>query len=335
VKGKAHEALDVSGSRATTGTELMVPSGQVLEREKTAEVMTIDYTNEPTNGRRQITDGQSTGPRTELGKERSSQNAVKHGIFSKALLLKGESRAEFESLHTDLWEALRPEGRLEELLVDKLASISWRYRRFLLAEAGEIRKQFQELDKQRVEQEDRIADSLYDEDHLILNIQDPDVLKRCLELLAELRRGIQTTGFQQERDTAILEKIYGAGTYSRSRLQHEYTVWFDTARASEEERVREGYATPEQCKQNVLDEIRDEIRRLKNRHKKIASLDSQQNEIELLRRNVPESAWLDRVLRYEASLERAFDRALAQLERLQRQRLGQPVAPRIDVHVSG
>jgi hypothetical protein len=154
-------------------------------------------------------------------------------------------------------------------------------------------------------------------------------------LLAELRRGIQTTGFQQERDTAILEKIYGAGTYSRSRLQHEYTVWFDTARASEEERVREGYATPEQCKQNVLDEIRDEIRRLKNRHKKIASLDSQQNEIELLRRNVPESAWLDRVLRYEASLERAFDRALAQLERLQRQRLGQPVAPRIDVHVSG
>jgi hypothetical protein len=332
VNGKLQGPIDVDGN---LGTELIVSPGQAREYEKTADVTAIDHTNEPSNGRRQITDGQSTGPRTELGKERSSQNAIKHGIFSKALLLKGESRAEFESLHTDLWEALRPEGRLEELLVDKLATNSWRHRRLLLAEAGEIQQQFQELDKQRVQQKDRIADSLYGEGHLTLHIQDPDVLKRCLELLSELGRGIETTGFQQERDTAILEKIYGAGSYSGSRLQHEYRVWCVTARVSQEQRAREGYATPEQCKQKVLDEIRDEIGRLENRHKKNASFDSQQNEIELLRRNVPGSPWLDRVFRYEASLERAFDRALAQLERLQRLRLGQPVAPRIDVHVSG
>lgn len=42
----------------------------------------------------------------------------------------------------------------------------------------------------------------------------------------------------------------------------------------------------------------------------------------------------DRLLRYEAGIERAFDRTLRQLERLQRMRLGQPVPPPIDVSVS-
>ncbi len=36
---------------------------------------------------------------------------------------------------------------------------------------------------------------------------------------------------------------------------------------------------------------------------------------------------VDRLQRYEGSLERSFDRTLSQLERLQRLRLGQPVLP--------
>jgi hypothetical protein len=335
VKGKAQEPLEASGSLATTGTELVVPSRQEREQGKTADVRMIDCTNEHSNGRDKILSGKATGPRTELGKQRSSRNAIRHGIFSEAILLKGESRAQFVSLRTELWEALRPEGRLEELLVDKLASISWRYRRFLLAETGEIRKQFLEWNEKRNEDNDEVADSLHDEDRLIANIQDRDVLKRCLELLGELREEIETTGFQRERDTSILEKIYGTNTYSRDRLRDDYSAWFETAQVSEEERVRERYANPEECKQNVLDAIDDEIRRLKCHHKKTVSIEAQRTEIELLRCNVPESPWLDRVLRYEASLERAFDRTLGQLERLQRLRQGQPVAPRLDVTISG
>ena len=52
--------------------------------------------------------------------------------------------------------------------------------------------------------------------------------------------------------------------------------------------------------------------------------------LEELCRNVPEAPRLDRLLRYEASLERAFDRTLNQLERLQRIRLGLPVPQRWD-----
>jgi len=39
-------------------------------------------------------------------------------------------------------------------------------------------------------------------------------------------------------------------------------------------------------------------------------------------------------MRYEASLERGFERALNLYERSQRLRRGQPVAPRIDVNIS-
>lgn len=42
----------------------------------------------------------------------------------------------------------------------------------------------------------------------------------------------------------------------------------------------------------------------------------------------------DLLLRYESTLNRGIDRALAQLERFQRMRLGQPVPPRIDVNLS-
>jgi len=51
-------------------------------------------------------------------------------------------------------------------------------------------------------------------------------------------------------------------------------------------------------------------------------------------RNVPDGPGLDRLLRYEASLERSFDRTLSQLERLQRMRLGQPVLPKLEVRHS-
>jgi hypothetical protein len=40
----------------------------------------------------------STGPRTAMGKERSKRNALKHGIFSKVIVLEGESLAEYGSL---------------------------------------------------------------------------------------------------------------------------------------------------------------------------------------------------------------------------------------------
>jgi hypothetical protein len=77
----------------------------------------------------------STGPRTPQGKERSKHNALKHGIFSRVAVLKGEPRSEFDSLLSGLWEDLWPEGTLQGVLVGKLAVNLWRLRRLIVTDS--------------------------------------------------------------------------------------------------------------------------------------------------------------------------------------------------------
>lgn len=290
----------------------------------------------------------STGPRTPQGKARSKQNALSHGIFSKVTLLKGESRADFQSLRRGLWESLQPEGELEELLVEKLVSISWRYRRMLLAEGAEIRKrsEFLELDQRRNVQieaeeilEGRPTGAAFDMGlepvALIWQIQNPIVLEYCLELLVEVRRGIKIDGLDQERTNLLLKRIYGDSKKPQFRptLYLEYWVWLNAARATEEDRKRNGF-TPEQCKRNMLRTIGIEIDRLTQYREKRESIDFERLNVEILRQSVPDFPGLDRLLRYASSLERAFDRTLTQLERVQRIRKGQPVLPPIKLDVS-
>lgn len=280
------------------------------------------------------------GPRTARGKAIASRNALKHGIFSDAIVLKGESRERYQSLLKSLWETLEPEGRLEELLVEKLAAISWRHRRLLVAESAEIRKntEFLEWDQQnreREEAEEIGSSAFFPGNHgLMRKICNPNVLERCLELLAELRQGIETDGFDKERDESIFRRVYGDESHLYKTLWDEYLEWLDTAEISEGERKRQGCATPEQCKQIVLRELGAEIRRLERYQKAHASVECDRTKLEMLRRGIPHSTELDHLLRYETSMERAFDRALGQLERVQRLRRGQPVAPRIDVNVT-
>jgi len=80
----------------------------------------------------------STGPRTSQGKATSKLNATTHGIFSSVVVLKGESQQEYDALLSGLQEACQPVGALENILVDKMATILWRHKRLILAEVGEI-----------------------------------------------------------------------------------------------------------------------------------------------------------------------------------------------------
>ena len=90
----------------------------------------------------------STGPRTEEGKQRSSQNAIKHGIFARSVLLTGESRAEFESLVDRYKAEYRPKGVTEEDLVRLLAETEWRRRRIPALEAAALDKSMETGDSE-------------------------------------------------------------------------------------------------------------------------------------------------------------------------------------------
>jgi hypothetical protein len=313
----------------------VVPGAQCADIEQAGSSRPTDKKARSSLARR------GTGPRTRAGKERSKRNAIRHGIFSDVVVLASESRREYLSLLKGLQDTLQPEGTLEELLVEQLASLAWRIRRLLVAEGAEVRHNIESFAARSHERELREIQELETKSALpgakglIAEIHNPYALDVCLLILGQLRRGIEGAGFDQERDTVLLEKIYGIRDEARPKedLYQSYLLWSGTAKLSDEE--REGYASPAQCQEQVRLEIDREVRRLERYQKVRTSIEAEKTHLEMRRRSVPEGPALDRLLRYEASLERSFDRTLSQLERLQRMRAGQPVLPELKVRLSG
>jgi hypothetical protein len=85
---------------------------------------------------------QSTGPRTEEGKRASSANALKWGLWSAKALIPGEREEEFDAFRAGLREATKPDGALEEVLVERVIVCGWRLlRRLPRAEAELVAKE--------------------------------------------------------------------------------------------------------------------------------------------------------------------------------------------------
>ena len=80
----------------------------------------------------------STGPRTDRGKSIVSQNARKHGLLSQHLIIKGESKEEFDALLSELISDLEPVGLVEFSLAERVAIALWRQRRIVRAESASV-----------------------------------------------------------------------------------------------------------------------------------------------------------------------------------------------------
>jgi hypothetical protein len=91
----------------------------------------------------------STGPVTIEGKEIVATNAIKHGIFTKDLIIASgagqENQMEYEELLTNLIQCLAPSNQMESLLVEKIAVDFWRLRRTIRFEAGSISKHIEDI----------------------------------------------------------------------------------------------------------------------------------------------------------------------------------------------
>jgi len=77
----------------------------------------------------------STGPRTEEGKARSSQNAHTHGLTAAQLVIASEDHQEFDDLHAQLQADVRPQGALQQTLFEQLVASAWNLRRIRRMEA--------------------------------------------------------------------------------------------------------------------------------------------------------------------------------------------------------
>jgi hypothetical protein len=77
----------------------------------------------------------STGPSTPEGKARSSQNAIRHGLTAKELIVSDDQRPAFEELRQSLLTELAPQGAVENFTFDQLLHAAWNLQRFRALEA--------------------------------------------------------------------------------------------------------------------------------------------------------------------------------------------------------
>ena len=108
----------------------------------------------------------STGPVTEEGKNKSRQNAVRHGLTAETVidaLEDAEDYAAFEMAVTADYDA---QSAVERELVLRLASVLWRLRRASVIEAGLFSLQARQLLQFRARRQDyrdrqKIVDEMY------------------------------------------------------------------------------------------------------------------------------------------------------------------------------
>jgi hypothetical protein len=83
----------------------------------------------------------SKGPSTPAGKERSSLNAIRHGLCAKCIVVEGESRENFLILVQQHVDRFRPADEVEFGMIEEMCASYWRQRRAWSLETGMFNKQ--------------------------------------------------------------------------------------------------------------------------------------------------------------------------------------------------
>src|ERR1700680_1883551 len=78
----------------------------------------------------------STGPRTEAGKQRSSLNALRHGLTGQTVVLPTEYHAAYQRHPQSLLDDCQPKGAIETQIVQSLIDTSWRMNRATAVETN-------------------------------------------------------------------------------------------------------------------------------------------------------------------------------------------------------
>ena len=71
----------------------------------------------------------SNGPSTPLGKQRSAQNAHRHGLLARCVVLETESGEAFENLLAQHLDRFQPADGVEFGMIEEMAAAYWRMRR--------------------------------------------------------------------------------------------------------------------------------------------------------------------------------------------------------------
>jgi hypothetical protein len=237
-----------------------------------------------------------------------------------------------------LLDDLKPEGTLERLLVDQLATILWRKRRLLRAEAAEIEKTIQ---YQYADTLNAYASDMWDRVRsgeatggMLKHQDNPWILREALVMLKVVRCGLEQHGFTGDPwDPWILRRLYGLDHEDAAPFGTVFHLYLSFSKEAGDNSNRAA-ESPEDSKKKMLEILDQEINRLQDLFDHCVRFGLERSEYNKVAALVPPPAVSERLLRYGTHLSREFDRALSQLEHLQRMRLGQPVIPPINLRLS-
>lgn len=231
----------------------------------------------------------STGPRSVSGKERSSRNALNHGILSRNLLLPDESAEEWETLLSQLMAEMKPAGTLEQILVERIAVAIWRQRRLVRVETACIRKAQEPGAIQRFHVEEWVGDN-------------PQLVNEVLNGQGEEKRIV----LFKEALAALQAKIVEAAT-----LRSDYPLIWDALRvnAGSEENIHS------YLEKHYKGRINDYIVALKTSLAKILSA-YEDARIDKEAKGLPGAVEL--MARYQSSLDNDLYKAMRALREAQR-----------------
>ena len=177
-----------------------------------------------------INGAKSRGPVSADGKAKSSRNAVKFGIFSKDLLLPGESQDVFDALLNALLDEHKPAGHLEAGIIERIAVTMWRQQRLLKAERATIILQQRCQIMNRLES-DAILSKLRpkESNDLVSELtggEDKSLLTKDAEMFNTQTEGLSR--YQAVIDSEIIKLTKALRDQQLFRRQHQ-TIDVDTA----------------------------------------------------------------------------------------------------------
>ena len=277
----------------------------------------------------------STGPRTAKGKAVSRMNAVKHGILSTEVVVRGlriqEHENEFRALREQCWQCLAPVGSVEEMLVDRIVTAQWRLRRALMAETGEIVLSVDGGLRRRADRAPLPLWMFLDKMHdaavqMEKSTQGLDYLKAVLR---SVRTDVEREG---ELTEATYEQLLKRFINAPNHLTRELLGYRERYLAN-----KDGLS-PEVSKENhqraVVQYIERRLAGYEVLNDQNEEREDKEETAQQLANVLPAAAVLDKILRYESALERQLYRAMNQLERLQRRREGEEVPPPVTMQLS-
>src|ERR1700730_13654204 len=275
-------------------------------------------------GTKEPSSRKSTGPRTQAGKQRAKFNATTHGIFAKAIVLKNESWTEFEALRNGLFQDMQPQGTLEtETYMDYVWN-RWSRRRLLRAISAEIAEkvEFLEADNNRVQKTEAwdterwgsaSGGSLKFSNNYFM-------LGTSKEILKQIRRSVETTGFNVTYDSILLKTLYGHnadGTppFGVFTLYLQAQAWASAAEGGNQKVIAD------KLKKELIEKLDEEIKNLSAMENAVLDEEVMRGQFRSDRALVLSQDLLDRYMNYEAYLDRRGDKIMRRYAHLQRARL--------------